>query len=77
MFDKATLRLSSGRALVISRIGHGIYVDQVLLDGIPYSSSWLPVEKIHPGTTHLEFKMSTQPNKTRGSVIGDRPPSFR
>ncbi len=77
MFDKATLRLAGDRTLVISRSGSGVYVDGALLDGVPYASSWLPLEKIHAGTTHLEFKMSTQPNKERGSAAKDRPPLFR
>jgi predicted alpha-1,2-mannosidase len=77
MFDQATLWFAGERALVISRNGDGIYVDKVLLDGMPYASSWLPLEKIHAGTTHLEFKMSTQPNEERGSSAKDRPPVFR
>jgi predicted alpha-1,2-mannosidase len=77
MFDKATLRLAGDRNLVISKSGDGIYVDSVLLDGVPFTNSWLPIEKIHPGTTHLAFKMSAQPNTKRGSAVQDRPPSFR
>jgi predicted alpha-1,2-mannosidase len=77
MFDKATLRLAGERTIVISRSGDGIYVDSVLLDGVPFTNSWLPLEKIHPGTTHLVFKMSPQPNTKRGSAVQDRPPLFR
>jgi len=47
MFEKATLRLAGGRTLVISRKGEGIYVQKVALDGKPYTSTWLPVEKLH------------------------------
>jgi putative alpha-1,2-mannosidase len=77
MFDKATLRLAGGRTLVVSRQGSGFYVQKVTLDGAPYSSSWLPVDKLHPGTTQLQFTNDSQPNKERGSAIADRPPSFR
>jgi predicted alpha-1,2-mannosidase len=77
MFDKATVRLSSGRTLVVSRQGSGFYVQKVTLDGTPYLSSWLPVDKLHPGTTQLQFTTGAQPNKERGNAIADRPPSFR
>jgi predicted alpha-1,2-mannosidase len=77
MFNKATVRLSGGRTLVVSRQGSGFYVQKVTLDGAPYSSSWLPIDKLHFGTTQLQFTTDSQPNKARGSAIADRPPSFR
>ena len=77
MFDRATLQLAGGRTVVISREGHGIYVQQLMLDGIPYPSSWLPVSKIHSGTNQLRFKMGVEPNMERGTAAEDRPPSFR
>jgi predicted alpha-1,2-mannosidase len=77
MFDKATLRLSGGRTLVVSRQGPGVYVQSVTLDGAAYSKGWLPIAKLHPGTTQLEFTMGTVPNAARGTSIADRPPSFR
>jgi predicted alpha-1,2-mannosidase len=77
MFNKVVLRLAGDRTLVISKSGDGIYVDGALLDGVPFRSSWLSLEKIHPGTTHLAFRMSTQPNRERGSAVEDRPPLFR
>jgi predicted alpha-1,2-mannosidase len=76
MFNKATLRLSGGRTLVVSRQGPGIYVQSVTVDGAPYSKSWLPLSKLHSGTTELEFTMGTVPNATRGTAQADRPPSF-
>ena len=77
MFDKATLRLAGGRTLVVSRQGKGIYVQKVSLDAENYSNLWLPLEKLHVGTTQLDFNMDVQPNKARGSASEDRPPSFR
>jgi predicted alpha-1,2-mannosidase len=77
MFDKATLRLAGGRTLVVSREGSGIYVQKVELDGEPYASLWLPVSKLHSGTTQLRFSMGTEPNRERGKAVADRPPSFR
>jgi putative alpha-1,2-mannosidase len=83
MFDKVTLRLGSSkssggeRTLIIKRQGQGIFVQNVTLDGASYPSTWLPLDKLHPGTTQLNFTVDTQPNKTRGTSISDRPPSFR
>jgi predicted alpha-1,2-mannosidase len=77
MFDKATLRLSGGRTLIVSRQGSGIYVQKVSLDGAAYPSSWLPIAKLRAGITQLHFIMDAQPNKERGSALADRPPTFR
>jgi predicted alpha-1,2-mannosidase len=77
MFDKATLRLAGGRTLVISREGTGVYVQSISLDGAPWSSSWLPISKLHEGTTQLHFVMGEKPNRERGTSAGDRPPAFR
>jgi len=77
LFDKATLRLSGDRTLIIVRNGNGFYVQKVALNGATYSNTWLPIEKIRPGTTRLEFNTGQQPNKQRGTAQADRPPSFR
>jgi predicted alpha-1,2-mannosidase len=77
MFEKATLRLAGGRTLVVTRQGNGIYVQKVALDGVPYSSTWLPLDKLHPGVTQLQFTTDSLPNKQRGAALSDRPPSFR
>jgi predicted alpha-1,2-mannosidase len=77
MFNKATLRLAGGRTLVVSRHGDGFYVQNVALDGAPYANSWLPIEKVKPGLTQLQFITGPEPNKERGSALADRPPSFR
>jgi predicted alpha-1,2-mannosidase len=77
MFEKATLRLAGDRTLVVSRQGTGIYVQKVTFDGVAYTNSWLPIAKLHPGTTRLEFTMGEAPNVQRGAAIADRPPSFR
>lgn len=77
MFDKATLRLAGDRTLVITREGPGVYVQSVSLDGAPYANSWLPIGKLHTGTTRLHFTMSEQPDKEGGTSAADRPPAFR
>lgn len=77
MFDRATLRLAGGRTLILSREGQGIYVQHVMLNGMPFSSTWLPISKIHAGTTQLHFIMGSEPNRKRGTAEQDRPPAFR
>ena len=77
MFDRATLQLASGRTVVVTREGQGIYVQQVMLNGVPYQNSWLQISKIHPGTNQLRFQMGAQPNTQRGTAPEDRPPAFR
>ena len=77
MFDHATLQLAGGRTVVISREGHGIYVQQVMLNGVPYTNTWLPLSKIHSGMNELRFKMGADPNTQRGTAPEDRPPAFR
>jgi predicted alpha-1,2-mannosidase len=76
-FEKATLKLSGNRTLVITRTGPGIYVQKVTLDGAGYPSTWLPLTKLHTGVTRLAFTMAETPNTQRGTAIADRPPAFR
>jgi len=77
MFDKASLRLSGGRTLIVSRSGEGIYVQKVTLDGANFPNSWLPLDNLDSGTTRLDFTVAATPDKQRGAAISDRPPSFR
>ena len=77
MFPKATLRLAGGRTVVITRDGSGIYVKQLTLNGASYASTWLPLDKLRPGTTVLQFTTGDEPNTKRGASEADRPPSFR
>jgi predicted alpha-1,2-mannosidase len=76
MFEKATLHLAGGRTVVVTRKGPGIYVQNMSLDGSPYSNLWLPLDKIHSGVTAIRFTMDREPNKQRGASSADRPPSF-
>lgn len=77
MFERATLRLSGGRTLVISRRGQGIYVSGVELQGVPYPSDWLPISSLRGGENHLEFVMQETPDTQRATAPADRPPAFR
>jgi predicted alpha-1,2-mannosidase len=77
MFSKATLQLAGGRTLSITREGDGIYVKNVMLDGKPFPTDWLPLMKIHAGATRLQFATQPEPDTTRGTKAADRPPSLR
>jgi predicted alpha-1,2-mannosidase len=77
MFEKATMHLSGGRTLEITRKGTGIYVQKADLDGSDLTNSWLPLSKLKPGITKLEFTMTSEPDKHRGASPSDLPPSFR
>lgn len=77
MFDQATLKLSGGRTLQITKTGAGIYVKDVRLNGAEYPTDWLPVAKIHAGVTHLEFTNQAQPDTNRATKPQDLPPNFR
>jgi predicted alpha-1,2-mannosidase len=71
-FPTATLQLSGGRTLTVTRLGDGPYVKDVKLNGKPYRPSWLPVEKL---SGHLEFVMTTQAGSAWATGEQDRPPS--
>jgi predicted alpha-1,2-mannosidase len=77
MFRKATLRLAGGRTVVITRDGSGVYVKQLTLNGAPYPSTWLPLDRLRTGTTELRFTTAAEPDTRRGTDAADRPPSFR
>jgi predicted alpha-1,2-mannosidase len=77
MLRKAVVRFADGRTLVIEGSGTGPYVQQVSLNGTPYTNSWLPLSSLAGGTTRLQFTLDKEPNKDRGKSESDRPPSFR
>jgi predicted alpha-1,2-mannosidase len=74
MFPEATLHFGD-RTLVVTREGEGVYVRSILLNGQPYDSLWLPVEKIAPrATTTLHFVL--QPEAPTSTQL-KAPPVFR
>ncbi|HEV2214107.1 MAG TPA: GH92 family glycosyl hydrolase [Terracidiphilus sp.] len=77
MFDRERLEFAGGRTLEVTRTGSGIYVQSVTLDGEPYASTWLPLGRLHAGVNKMEFTMGTEPNRTRGTALAERPPDFR
>jgi predicted alpha-1,2-mannosidase len=76
MFKRATIHFADGRILDVHGEGTGPYVQSVTLNGATYTSTWLPLSKLKAGTSELVFKLSTEPNRERGTTAADRPPSF-
>jgi predicted alpha-1,2-mannosidase len=76
MFSAATVHLADGRTLEIQASGTGPYVEAVTFDGKANDNSWLPLSSLGTGTSKLDFKLSSTPNKERGKPADQRPPSF-
>ncbi len=76
MFPHAVMKLGSGKVLEIASSGEGIYVQSVKLNGNPYESSWLPLDKLQSGHNRLQFKLAKEPNHSWASRPEDFPPSF-
>jgi predicted alpha-1,2-mannosidase len=78
LFKKATLTLENGKKIVINAPANSDsnrYVRALKVDGQTYSRNWLS----HPGLMKgavLDFDMSAQPNKERGTTAGDAPYSL-
>lgn len=66
----------NGNSLLIRRDNNnGPYVDQLLRDGVAYDHNYLDHEDLLQGLS-LDFKMSGQPNLSRGTRPEDAPYSF-
>jgi predicted alpha-1,2-mannosidase len=74
MFDKSVIQLGGKGTLTVTRKGSGIYVQSVMLNGKPQSSSWIPVAELLGHESRLEFTMGEQPSSW-ATAAGDRPPS--
>jgi predicted alpha-1,2-mannosidase len=77
MFKKVVIHLGDGRTLSVQGLGTGPYVQKVLLNGVPYPGSWLPLASLGKGASDLQMFLDTKPNKDRGRAEADRPPSFQ
>ena len=78
LFDRATIALANGKALVIQAQENGPdkpYVQSVTWDGKPYTKSWFSHAQIAQGGT-IVMRMGAQPNESFGLAAEDRPPSF-
>jgi putative alpha-1,2-mannosidase len=75
LFPRATVHLGNGSLLEIRSSGDGIYVQSVKLNGKPYGSAWLPLEKLAAGVNRLEFGLAEQPGSWAVQPASF-PPSF-
>jgi predicted alpha-1,2-mannosidase len=67
LFPKVTLYLANGNALEIEARGQGrdaVYVRDTLLDGEPYTMTWISHERVSAGG-RLTFAMSETPDEAR------------
>ncbi|MNG59346.1 Glycosyl hydrolase family 92 [compost metagenome] len=77
-FDKVTLKLESGKEVRIhakQERGDQVYVNQLSWNGKAYEKNYIRYSDLLKGAD-LEFKMSTEPNKNRGTKKDDAPYSF-
>jgi predicted alpha-1,2-mannosidase len=78
LFPEITVHLKDGKQLKI--IGQGArtdspYVQELLLNGKPFNSTWLPYQTMANGAT-LRFKLGNTPNTGWASNPSAAPPSF-
>ncbi|MCC3159231.1 GH92 family glycosyl hydrolase [Hymenobacter sp. 15J16-1T3B] len=79
LFPKATLRLENGQTIVLNAPGNqdaaNRYIGQLRLNGQAYEQNYLRHSELLRGAT-LDFDMSSQPNRQRGTRPQDAPYSF-
>ncbi len=78
LFKRMTMTFENGKKLTINAPNNGaqqVYVDQVTLNGKPHNLNYLEHNTLQQGGT-LDFKMSAQPNQTRGTQASSFPYSF-
>lgn len=78
LFPKATLHFENGKSLVIDAAGNSaenLYIDSMTLNGATYTKNFLKHADVQQGGT-IQFRMSPQPNKQRGTQPEDAPYSF-
>lgn len=68
LFDKATMKLTNGKTLVISANNpdKNIYIDKVVLNGIEIKKNYITYKQIMEGGK-LVFTLNSKPNKQRGT----------
>ncbi len=74
-FNDITLHLNGDKTLNITTEGNGEYIDGMTLNGITYSKNYLNHNELMNGG-NIHFRMSTSPNRQRGTKITDRPYSM-
>ena len=77
LFKKATLHLPSGdvRITAAGNSRQNFYVDGLKLNGRSYTKNYITHEQLLKGAS-LDFTMSAEPNKARGTASEDAPYSY-
>ncbi|BDI28260.1 hypothetical protein CCAX7_003110 [Capsulimonas corticalis] len=77
IFARADIDLPGGKTLRIHAKGAGAYIQSLRLNGKPYDSPWLGMDKALVGKgARLDYVVSGTPNKVWGTKTADAPPSF-
>ncbi|MBK1894519.1 GH92 family glycosyl hydrolase [Chryseobacterium paridis] len=78
LFKEVTVHLENGKNITIKapeNSSQNLYVKSLNVNNQPYSKNWLSHKELMKGAV-LDFKMSNQPNKERGSQEKDFPYSM-
>ncbi|RWY52495.1 GH92 family glycosyl hydrolase [Mucilaginibacter gilvus] len=78
LFKKLTLTLENGKTITINAANNSAtnrYVNSLTVNGKPYGFNWLSHSALLKGAT-LNFGMSAQPNKQKGTQPADAPYSL-
>jgi len=78
LFKGVTVNLPSGKKIRISAPDNGMdnfYIGGMTLDGKDYGRNYLRHEDLVKGA-EIVFDMSSEPNRSRGTALSDRPYSF-
>jgi predicted alpha-1,2-mannosidase len=78
LFKKVTLSLENGKTVTINAPANSAekrYVQSLQINGKPYSKNWVGHGDLQKGAV-LNFSMSAEPNKQRGTNPSDFPYSF-
>jgi predicted alpha-1,2-mannosidase len=74
-FPKVTIVLAGGKLLTITAEGSAPYVQSLMVNGAPTTSSWIAWDRLASGGS-LAFTLGATPNQSWGASSQDRPPSF-
>lgn len=75
LMTKASIKVSNNKSFTVlaeNNNSKNIYIQSVLLNGKPYTKSYISYKEIMAGGT-LKFIMGAQPNKNFGAAKADRP----
>jgi len=78
LFKHITINLENSKKVMINAPGNSdsnIYIGSMTINGKPYGHNWLSHSELMQGEV-IDFNMSSQPNKQRGTKAADFPYSL-